>query len=93
MPMQTNSVIQRTRDLSFSQLDDDLLAIDAQAGYYYALNESAGRIWDLIAKPVTVGTVCEQLRREYAVNPDECERTVLTLLQSLHKAGLVKVKG
>ncbi|MDQ1301198.1 MAG: hypothetical protein QG637_1119 [Chloroflexota bacterium] len=77
----------------FSKLDDEMLAIDAQAGYYYSLNESAGRVWEMIAEPVAVGAVCAQLRREFAVAPEACTRDVLGLLQGLHDAGLVQVQG
>jgi hypothetical protein len=46
---------------TFSQLDDELLAIDAQAGYCYSLNETAGRVWDLIATPMSLDAICAQL--------------------------------
>ncbi len=91
MQIKIDSLIHRSRDVLFSKLDDELLGIDAQAGYYYAMNESAGRVWEIIAEPVTVQTICTQLRKEFAVPPEECERDVLTLLESLSDAGLVQV--
>jgi len=38
----SGSIVQRAKEVLFSRLDDELLAIDAQAGFCYALNETAG---------------------------------------------------
>jgi hypothetical protein len=85
------TVIKRDRDVRFTQLDDELLAINADAGYCYSLNETAGRVWELIVEPQTVGAVCLQLAREYSVDEATCLREVTRLLQGLHGAGLVRV--
>jgi len=88
-----HTIIQRSKDIPFSQLDDELLAIDAQADYCYSLNETAGRVWDLIAAPTSFEEICAQLRREYAVDEPTCRREVTTLLQGLCDAGLVHLAG
>ncbi len=86
-----NSIVRRGKDIPFSQLDDELLAIDSQAGYCYSLNATAGRVWDLIATPITFEAICAQLRKEYAVDEQTCRREVTALLQGLCDAGLVQV--
>ena len=85
------TTVQRSKDIPFSQLDDELLAIDPQGGYCYSLNESAGRVWDLIASPAPVQAICSQLCREYTVEAATCLREVTALLQELQQAGLVQV--
>ncbi len=87
----STSIVQRAKDVSFSQLDDELLAIDAQAGYCYSLNETAGRVWDLIVAPMPVSAICEQLLHEYRVEEAGCQREVIQLLKGLCDAGLVQV--
>jgi len=87
------SIVKRGKDVPFSQLGDELLAIDAQAGYCYSLNETAGKVWELIATPMPVSAVCAQLRREFAVDEATCLREVLALLQEMAAAGLVQVTG
>jgi hypothetical protein len=91
--LHSNSIVQRGKDIPFSKLDDELLAIDAQAGYCYSLNETAGRVWDLIAAPTSFDAICAQLRREYAIDEPTCRNQVTTLLQGLCDAGLVQVSG
>ncbi len=86
------SIVRRTADMPFSNVDDELLAIDEQAGCLYSLNESAGRLWELIGEPTAVSAVCVQLRQEFAVDQETCLREALQLLQGLHEAGLVQVE-
>jgi hypothetical protein len=87
----SGSIVQRDRNILFSKLDDELLAIDGQGGYCYSLNESAGRAWALISTPMVVEDVCAQLRREYDVDEETCERAVIELFQDLCEAGLVSL--
>jgi coenzyme PQQ synthesis protein D (PqqD) len=87
-----DSVVCRTSDVVFSKLDDELLAIDAQAGYCYSMNETAGRIWEMISVPVSVGELCSQMRTEFFVDELMCRQEILTLLKGLLESGLIQVK-
>jgi hypothetical protein len=42
---------------------------------------------------MSLGAICAQLRREYAVDEPTCRREVTALLQGLCDAGLVQVAG
>ena len=83
--------IKRAEGVPFSQLDDELLAIDAQRGFLYSLNETGGLVWDAIAKPALVADVCGRLAASYDVDDATCQREVMTLLEGLRDAGLVEV--
>jgi len=85
------SVVSRSADIVFSKLDDELLAIDAQAGYCYSMNETSGRIWEMLSVPVSVGAICSRLGKEYSVDEAVCLREVLPLMQKLHDSGLIQV--
>ena len=87
----TDTVVRRTAGVVFSRLDDELLAIDTDQGFLYALNESAGRLWDLIGSPIAVSEVCAQLLREYAVDEPTCKEAVTGILLRLHEAGMIEV--
>lgn len=91
MQMHSGSIVSRTADILFTKLDDDMLALDEQREYCYALNESAGRVWELIGTPTSVSAICVRLCQEFAVDEETCVREVLQLLQGLHEAGLVQV--
>ena len=85
------SIVSSATDIPFSRLHDDILAIDQNAGYCYALNASAARVWDLILTPTSVGSLCAALCREFAVDRETCLRDVSDLLTALREAGLIKV--
>ncbi len=89
--LQPTTLLRRGKDIPFSLLDNELLAIDSQAGYCYSLNTTAGRVWDLIATPLSLDAICVQLRKEYTVDEQTCRREVTALLQGLFDAGLVQV--
>lgn len=88
--LEANTILSRGKDLPFSQLDNEVLAIDPQAGYCYSLNETAGKVWSLMTAPISFEALCAELRREYAVNEATCARDVRTLLEGLREAGLVE---
>jgi len=88
--IKVNSVAKRTRNIVFSKLEDELLAVDGEAGNCYSLNETAGRIWELIDEPVPISEICAQLCSKYTVDWNTCERDVIELLQGLCAAGLVQ---
>jgi len=87
-----DSVVYRSSNVVFSKLDDELLAIDSQAGYCYSMNETAGRIWEMISSPVSISELCSQLKNEYTVDENVCLQEVLPLVQNLYDSGLIKVK-
>jgi hypothetical protein len=91
--------LRRAVDIPFTKVHDQMLALDEDAGYYYALNETSHRVWELLAepfdtaqgKPTTVESVCARLCQEFSVDPDTCQREILHLLHGLHEAGLVQI--
>ncbi len=82
----------RSPRVHFGELHDEWLAIDADAGYCYSLNQTGGYVWQLLAQPVTVAEICAALCREFEVEMETCRRDVEALLGELEKRGLV-VRG
>lgn len=86
-----DSIIARAKDLPMCLVDDAMVAIDAQAGYYYVLNATSNRIWELISPPADVKSLCRRLCIEYEVAPDICLSDVMSLLEDLREGGLISV--
>ncbi|HNX97492.1 MAG TPA: PqqD family protein [Candidatus Aminicenantes bacterium] len=86
-----STIVKRGRDIPFSQLDHELLAIDSQAGYCYSLNETASRVWGLLEEPSTIEAICCELRLQYAVDEATCLREVTELLRGMCEAKLVEI--
>jgi hypothetical protein len=84
------SIVRRADTVLFARVQDEMFAIDEEAGYCYALNDVAGRIWELIENPTPVSSVCSHLRNEFNVDEDACLRDVLDVLSKLKESGLVE---
>ena len=80
------------RDLPFSLLHEDLLALDQQGGNCYAMNASAASVWELISPPMPVGAICTALCASYAVDRETCLRDVAQLLAAMRDAGLIELR-
>lgn len=89
--MNDETLLQRNFTIHFAQLDDEYLALDADAGFCYSLNSVGGRIWRLLEEPTPFGALCAHLQREYTVDAATCRREVSELLKLLRHAGLVTV--
>lgn len=86
----SDTLLHRVSEIAFSKLDDELLAIDADAGYCYSMNTTAEHIWQLLAHPVSAGELCAQLCAEFSVDAATCQSDVFPLLLELRDAGLVR---
>ena len=91
MPISAETIVRRVDRLVFSSLDDEVLAIDAEHGFLYSLNETGRLVWDAIAEPRTVGDVCSRVRAEYDVDEATCQGAVIAVLERLGEAGLVEL--
>ena len=84
------SRVRRSGPVVFTRVDQEMLAIDARLGECFSLSETAGRVWELIREPISLAEICQQLRREYAVDATICEQDVRELILALTEAGLVE---
>lgn len=92
MNIHAASIISRKIDIAFTNLDDELLAIDAQTGYCYSMNDTAGEVWEILSAPMTFNDLCSRLCDEFDVDEGTCHQEVLMLLNDLWDAGLIEVE-
>lgn len=75
-----------------SDMNGEKVMLSVQTGKYYNLGRTGGRIWELIASPVAVSRLVDELASEYEVERSLCERQVVAFLQSLRKEALIDVR-
>jgi hypothetical protein len=86
-----NSTVLAAEGQVSSNLGEEVAILDLKAGTYYGLDAVGTRVWELIQEPRRVSEVRDTIMEEYEVEPDSCERDVITLLQKLADEGLVEV--
>lgn len=60
-------------------------------GTYYSLNESGGRVWELMRERGTIRSIASAIAAEYAAPSGEIERDVLALANDLARRDLVRI--
>ena len=91
MAVDLHSRIMRNGDLMFIPLVEGIAMMDADIGRYYALNEVAAAIWELMASPVSGDTICAALLERYEVTPERCAEEVLAILRTFEARGMLRV--
>jgi len=86
-----NAVIAHGEQQVSTIVDGVTVLMNVGNGKYYRLDEIGTRIWALIEKPATVGTVCDRLVQEYQVERATCEADVMALLDGLLDSSLINV--
>jgi hypothetical protein len=87
--LRETTVVRKARPIPFTSVGEDHLAIDAEAGYCWALDRVGVRIWELLDTPTSVSALCLRLRQEYDVDEATCRRDVTDLLSTFVEEGLV----
>jgi len=76
-----------------TRVGEELVLLDVDRGDYYSLNETAGRVWDLLAAAgndgVSAETAATVLRREYGDPEGRVMADVCALVADLSQARLV----
>lgn len=70
---------------------DEAVILHLEDGTYYGLNPVGAAVWKLIERPRTVAQLRDAVVKEFEVGGAECERDLLSLLESLARSGLVEV--
>jgi hypothetical protein len=60
---------------------------------FFQLDAVGKSIWEMLAKPLPVSTLCETLAQEFEVDLETCRRDVLAFLEQLREKDLIKVSG
>jgi hypothetical protein len=86
-------LVRNDAELLTTVVDGELIGMSIEQGACYGLNGVGTRIWELLAKPRSIDSLCQQLAGEYDVGPDQCLREVLELVEELRAEGLVNLRA
>lgn len=91
-PIQLQSTVKRSPEPVSSEIDDELVILSIERGRYYGTELVGQRIWQLLAAPIRVDSLCDTLMAEFEVERDICEQEVLAFLDQLRREGLIEVE-
>ena len=86
-----NSIVVVTKDQVSADLSGEAAILNLKSGVYFGLNTVGASIWKLIQEPRSVNEINDALVQEYDVDPDQCEKDLLALLEELLSKELIEV--
>ena len=86
-----SNTVKQKEDIVSANVDDEVMLLSVEQGYYYNMKLTGGRIWSLIEKPITVHALCEILAKEYQVDPSVCQKDVIVYLNNLLEENLIDI--
>ncbi len=72
-----------------TELDEGAVLLNLDTRYYFNLNETGLRIWQIMDECQDPEKIAERLTCEYEVTVDRSRTSVVSLMGSLEKEGLI----
>lgn len=85
-----DSRIVRNPDLIATEMDGETVMMSIERGEYFGLNRVGSRIWELLATPMTIQQLCEQLQQEFEIDAGRCRTEVLDFADDMLAQGLLQ---
>ena len=83
----------RDGELPFQKLDEETIVVDPRRREVHLLNETAARIWELLASPQSLDELSATLGAEYHVGDAELRDAVAECVDGLTSKGLLVAVG
>lgn len=81
--MAGDPLFQRSGKLLWSEVGSDVVALDAEGGTCFGMEEVSAEIWHMLDQPQSVRTICTALMSNYEIDEATCERDVAELLDRM----------
>lgn len=85
-----DSIVIRDADIAWRVIDGEVLAVNPKDNRIYPLENSAAKIWQLIDGSRTSGDIADMIIGEFEGDSETIEKDVLSFIEELITAGLVK---
>jgi hypothetical protein len=74
-----------------ADVDEDIVMVNVETGFYYAASDVAREIWQAIERPTKVSDLIDNLVGTYDVARSECEEQTLEFLETMLAERLLEV--
>lgn len=91
--LQKQATVRIADDVISRVLEGEAVILGLGTGTYFGLDAVGTRIWQLIEERGRVTEILARLVEEYDVEPEQCERDLLRLLDELKRRGLITLVG
>jgi PqqD family protein of HPr-rel-A system len=78
----------RDPTLPFQTLDDEVIVVDPKTREVHLLNETAARIWGMLADPRSIAELVATLEEEYQGDAEDIRQEVEAFVGDMSRKGL-----
>ena len=82
--------ITRSESAVYTEVGEEIVALNLTKGVCYGLDQIAARIWQLLETPRSAAEIAEILVDEFDVSPEVCLQQTLDFLRELARADLAR---
>jgi hypothetical protein len=82
-------LIQRNRRTAWRRVEDEVVIVSSETNALTILNETAGRVWELLGEPRTYEELATALSLEFDVEVGQARRDVADLVADLRLSKLI----
>ena len=86
-----NKKIKIEKKLDVTELDGEKVMIDFDSGKYFMIKGSGNDIWDMMEDNMDISTIVENLLKEYDVDREVCQESVITFVNQMKDYGFVSL--
>lgn len=90
MKISDASLLTRSPDLIATDMDGETVMMSIERGEYFGLGGVGGRVWELLAQPMTLDQLTAAICAEFAVDEDTCRADLQRFTDELAAKGLVQ---
>lgn len=87
--MEKDKSIVLKKRLNVTDLAGEKVMVDFESGKYFLIKGTGNDIWDMLQEETTPAQIIENLKKEYDVSADECEKAVFDFLERLKSMGFI----
>lgn len=87
--IRTKEYFQRNTDVFSKKIDGKWYILESNKKFVLELNQTAGDIWGLLKKPVSVDVVANKLHQQYNIGKTKALKDTVKFIKHYLKKGLV----
>ncbi|MEJ2418284.1 MAG: PqqD family peptide modification chaperone [Exilibacterium sp.] len=91
MPITRESMIVRSPDIVFANIEDEVVMMSLESSAYLGLDDIGSRIWAGIETPTRVENLCRDLMRRYEIGLEQCLDDVISFLTELEASKAIQL--
>jgi hypothetical protein len=89
MTTTSDAAWRRDPGLPHQRLEEDTIVVDPRRREVHLLNETATRVWELLASPQSIDQLVSVLADEYDIPSDEVHTAIVETVRDLESKGVL----